>query len=346
MYKKILQIVHKPSGLLDLEEQLVFQKSAFNKLLKPFNPKKDDKIYFTKDVTIPFAKLKDFMISHKVKRTTDLISADIVVTSQDFIYSYGNYNWYYIEKVENLINQIENGNDIAKNLFNPIIETLKNSDITHFIIESNTYYRINNLGLDLDLNYDYHRLCILESDITVLDEISNKTLVSELSILKNINGNDAVEINEDLYDQLKELIKSSDDDNLIVAMEIMANCQYIKSLPYLLILFKHHGDYFYNSRTKNHINFKSLVKFMDIHNRSFMINVDSMVDLLIRYKQLTEENLNTIFDKIIDDYTVKEESSSGRYDIGSLHFSEIIIDNEHVTKILGKPYKYKIKRWQ
>jgi hypothetical protein len=129
-------------------------------------------------------------------------------------------------------------------------------------------------------------------------------------------------------------------------MEIMANCKYVESLPYLLVLFKKHGRSFYTSSTKNHINFKALRTFIGHLNSGFEIEVDAMLNVLIQYKQLKEESLNIIFDKIHMDHDIKHVHNSGRYNIQSLEFSEITLNDDRVTEILGKQYKYQIKKWQ
>jgi hypothetical protein len=346
MYSEFLELKHKNS-VLTLEKVFVYNKKAFQKQLKPFAPNNGDKIYFTKDVTIPFAKLKDFMISHNVKRTTDIDAANIVVLSNDFVYEHASCEYWDIIKREELINQIETGNSDVQSELGYLLETLNNSEVLYVILNRNTWNILSGHKYTLLFeNHDWKKLYIFNNPDNISDLMSNKTLVHELSILKNINGAEATVITDDLYLQLDQIIQSSDTDNLIVAMEIMANCKYVESLPYLLVLFKKHGHSFYNSSTKNHINFKALRTFIGHLNSSLEIEVDAMLNVLIQYKQLTEENLNIIFDKIYMEYDIKHTRNSGRYDIQSLEFSEITLNDDRVTEILGKQYKYQIKKWQ
>jgi hypothetical protein len=348
MYSEFLELKHKNS-VFTLEKVFVYNKKAFQKQLKPFAPNNGDKIYFTKDVTIPFAKLKDFMISHNVKRTTDIDKADTVVLSNDFLYEYTSSAFWHIAKREELINQIETGNNDVQSELGHLLETLNNSEAFYIIFDNSTWNALTNYNCHYRLDFetgDWKKLYIFYNPDHVSDLISNKTLVHELSILKNINGDEATVITDELYLQLDQIIQSSDTDNLIVAMEIMANCKYVESLPYLLVLFKKHCHSFYYSSTKNHINFKALRTFIGHLDSSLEIEVDAMLNVLIQYKQLTEENLNIIFDKIYMEYDIVHTRNSGRYNIKSLEFSEITLNDDRVTEILGKQYKYQIKKWQ
>ena len=91
------------------------------------------------------------------------------------------------------------------------------------------------------------------------------------------------------------MIKSSDEDNQILAMEIMANCDYKKSLIYLLVLFEKHGHIFQHNRTKNHVNFKSVVSYLGIDRRYMSIHIDKIIEVLIDKKALTEEWVDIVF---------------------------------------------------
>jgi hypothetical protein len=74
-------------------------------------------------------------------------------------------------------------------------------------------------------------------------------------------------------------------------MEILANCKYSASLPYMLLLFKDFSGYMYNSSTKNHVNFKSLVNWLggNIFHRN---NIDDLCDILKDKGQLTPDKLD------------------------------------------------------
>jgi hypothetical protein len=93
------------------------------------------------------------------------------------------------------------------------------------------------------------------------------------------------------------MFKSNDNDNHILAMEIMANSNYIESLLYLEMLFKEHSYAISNCHTKNHVNFKSLIGFLK-KNKSYLgTDIDDIVKSLIDKGVLTTDKLDVLMRK-------------------------------------------------
>jgi hypothetical protein len=84
-------------------------------------------------------------------------------------------------------------------------------------------------------------------------------------------------------------------------MEIMANCKYSASLVHLMMLFYNHGNAIYNIHTKNHVNFKSLLSWLDITAGNPHIDMDSAVKILREKGQLTPDKLDKVLSYIQDD---------------------------------------------
>ena len=59
------------------------------------------------------------------------------------------------------------------------------------------------------------------------------------------------------------MFQSTDNDNHILAMEIMANSHYEKSVLYLLMLIADFNGIISNTHTKNHVNFKSMLAYFN-----------------------------------------------------------------------------------
>ncbi len=68
------------------------------------------------------------------------------------------------------------------------------------------------------------------------------------------------------------MFKSSDKDNHIMAMEIMANSNYVESALYLLLLLEEYGHRIADCNTKNHVNFKSMVSYFGLRVRDIKKN--------------------------------------------------------------------------
>ncbi len=117
-------------------------------------------------------------------------------------------------------------------------------------------------------------------------------------LLPYLNSSDMVTINEEIFETLSSMLESTDSENHILAMEIMSNCNYVGSLLYLGLLFNKFGyGSISSSRTKNHVNFKSLVTYLDnpyLFSGSSSFGVDEIVDLLIAKNELTKDKLDVI----------------------------------------------------
>ena len=97
-------------------------------------------------------------------------------------------------------------------------------------------------------------------------------------------------MDKEIYEGMKNLFESGDTSNHRVAMESMANCDYLKSAIYLLFLVKDYKNKMYNSDMKNHINFKSFLRFFDI-NVKYHMSFDDIVEILIKKDIMTKECL-------------------------------------------------------
>ena len=316
----------------------------------PYTPTKGDKIFFLPNVNVPRVKFKNVCVEHNVKNVRDFTQATVFFGSKKSLNEITDTHWlykcstkYFVEFFE-LVKDKMDAYDVEKT------ETALEYYTEEFVALDNNLMNIiseeDSIITDDDFGYSQNLMTVKEEYQDLYNHIKDKVILDEASVINVLNGEDATEIDEAMYNHLSEMLESSDTDNHVLAMEIMANCKYVESLPYLLVLFKKHGGSFYNSSTKNHINFKALRTFIGYLNSNFELEVDAMLNVLIQYKQLTEENLNIIFDKIYDYYAIKHHYSSGRHNIQSLEFSEITLNDDRVTEILGKQYKYQIKKWQ
>jgi hypothetical protein len=126
---------------------------------------------------------------------------------------------------------------------------------------------------------------------------SNVKIIDEESLLDIINGDDSIVITEEIFENLSQMLASSDEDNHVLAMEIMANCNYKQSLMYLEILFKEFNNTFSRNHTKNHVNFKSLLSYLGKSPSSMSTSIDNIVDSLRHKGVLTVDKLNYVIGK-------------------------------------------------
>jgi hypothetical protein len=114
-------------------------------------------------------------------------------------------------------------------------------------------------------------------------------------------------------------------------MEIMANSNYIDSLLYLELLFKEHYSAMNNCHTKKHVNFKSLLGYLN--KDSYMsTNIDDIMKSLIDKGVLDTEKINVIMDRYA--HEIEKHGSTNFFKVKS------VTVNEETLALLNTNYVY------
>lgn len=165
-----------------------------------------------------------------------------------------------------------------------------------------------------NFSYEHH---LIESEYCeMLDKTLNSgtmQICNEEDLLENLNGDDALVITQAEFNQLSEMFKSSDKDNHVLAMEIMANSNYPKSIFYLLRLFKDFNEQMASQRSRTHVNFKSLVSYLSLSNATYNWNfvVNKMLEIIKDKGLLTLQMIEEAFaayETEIKQYSIQEGS--------------------------------------
>jgi hypothetical protein len=132
------------------------------------------------------------------------------------------------------------------------------------------------------------------------------------------------------------MFKSNDDDNHVLAMEIMANANYLESLVYLLLLFADYGSRMYNQRSRNHVNFKSLCGFLGVTVGD--VDQDDVCKVLIKKNAVTKENMEIVLkhyqDTLADRHTYfKPHGITFSKEITALLNEQLVIPLQEFTPV-------------
>lgn len=120
---------------------------------------------------------------------------------------------------------------------------------------------------------------------------NNVPVVFQNDLLSIINADNIMD--EEMYIETDKMFESEDANNHVLAMELMANCDYEKSCIYLLSLIKDHSHTIRNRREKDHVNFKSFLSFFGINiNRNF--DIDDITKVLTDKQLITKSDLSTL----------------------------------------------------
>lgn len=305
-------------------------------------PTKGDKLYFLPGVNIPRVKLKDLTMHYGIKSVRDIDDATHIFAGTATVHKMCDTRWFYSMPTEMFRKVYETVRDKMDEYYVENVDTaleFYNEDRVYMDYSSSSEIRnepvfseamkIEGIGHELRGSYTFNQ--VNNSYSKYFPKVLNTTILTEAALLKHINGADAVIIDSVMFEQLSDMFKSSDNDNHILAMEIMANSNYIDSLLYLELLFKEYSGVMQNCHTRKHVNFKSLLGYLN--KDSYMsTNIDDIMKSLIDKGVLDTEKINIIMDKYAIEIEVR----------GNTNFFQVksVTVNPETLALLNTNYVY------
>ena len=348
---------YKNLNVVDRTDNGMDTNNLVDLVSKKYVPQMNDRIYFMKGVTVPRIKLKDLALKFKVRTTTDIDNATVVVGSSTASGKLVKNDWYYkISKsvfcaflnyaIKTIPERDYNHSNLTTHL-GYLKNFIDDKDLEYFYTDWSTARTLRNKDGVFDtettkdlyeiLNKEWEKINdrkikhvssnfvwhIDDSNLSFLNNIGDKQIIEQNCILEYVNGDDCTTIDKDTYVNLRSMLSSSDTDNHVLAMEIMANCNYKESLLYLYLLFqKHYDGTMYHVRSKHHVNFKSLKSYLGISSQ-YHDHPDTTFRHLKKHNVLTPEFIDVIMEENIEyfnnngfseyikplNYTLTEQSS-------------------------------------
>ena len=308
-------------------------------------PVKGDMIYLLPGVNIPRVKLKDLALNLGIRVVRDPAKANIIFAGRNSVAKITSSRWAY--KVSSTfalerIKAICDDGFYIQNLETAITSTGETDifgsydDITN-IIAYNTRNEYNSSYIyTIDPEYS-----------EMYTTVKSKTIYSETELLNNINGDDSTTIDEEVFQQLKNMFDSSDTDNHVLAMEIMANSKYEDSILYLLMLISENAYKINSSNTRNHVNFKSMLTYFgwqprDVNHQ----NTEDIVEMIDNKGLLTVDMIKRLYQEYSEDiirniyyddvFEVKEVTIKKEY-LEKLNLGSINLINPEEDSVITRP---------
>lgn len=322
---KINNITRNHSGEITvLDYELIYEvkieRSSSDYVKNSYTPKAGDKLFFTKDCSVPRFKVKTLCDKYDISVTRARDKADAIFISDNFIDSYTEHVWGYSCSKDDFLNHIKK---------TPFSYDLKVLDMLKFINENGIEkmwmgyvdtdkFDIN--GFELDVESISIKHCTQEGFNVLRDlYISNNTYIQD-DIIKLLNQDVIIDI--EMYKQLDIMFESNNSSDIKLAMEAISNSNFEKSAPYILLLLKNNGSNMWNSGFRNHINFKSLIEFFGLHRRRGYTNLslDNIIDVLKEKNLLTKENIDIFMPLAFEE--IKENSNYDHFKISKIKFVE------------------------
>ena len=311
-----------------------------------YTPKIGDKLYFMPNVNIPRVKLKNLILDYNIKIVKNVEDATAIFANKHSLSKMVNSKGFYtlpLENFKNCFELLKSSLDLRQKTAVETALEFYTEDVVFLNWEALSI--IPNGGLQVYRNsivnegtlaYEKRSTVSVQTispgDAKILKDIEGKPVYSDGSLVSNLNGDDAVLIDEVVYEQLSQMFKSSDLDNTVIAMEIMANSKFKESLLYIHLLFKEYHQSIAESHTKNHVNFKALLSYLGKDNYSLESKLDTIVDSLILKGVLTEDMLNILMTRYSEQ--IVKHGSSEYFKVKS------ITAIEQVLKLINSNYNY------
>ena len=338
---------------IEIETTNYFDPSidTFNINQNGYTPMKGDKLYFLPGVNIPRIKLKDLATKFGIRTVRDVSEANVIFGSSKTKDKMTGYTWKY--KIPTTIVQLffeTYKNDLDTYQYSKLENALEFYTEEYILTDWSTARTFTDNDLPQWNSYSQqpqflsfnesrntsseHVHEVNKEYIHLYDLIKGKEIIDESCLLDQLNGDDAVIIDADMFTQLTTMFDSSDDDNHILAMEIMANSKYKESLLYIEMIFKNHAYTIGQSNTKNHVNFKSLLSYLNKNNRYIDTSLDDIMDSLISKKVLTKDKVDILLENYSEE--IKNRGDSTYFKV------QTITVNEDTLSLLNENYNYKV----
>ena len=172
-----------------------------------------------------------------------------------------------------------------------------------------------------------------------IDNNLNKTYHYR-ELLPHMNGDETITIDEKVFNQLNNMFESEDKDNHVLAMEIMANCNYQKSIMYILILLREYNYKIGKLRSRTHVNFKSLLGYLGMRHDNLYLQAYEMIDIMLERNLVTLEKLQYLFDKYQDDFI---NIYGDHFRIHQLTLSPELAEKLNIDYVKELTPRYKVK---
>ena len=228
---------------------------------KGYVPTKGDTIYLLPGVNIPRMKLKDLALNLGIRVVRDPAKATVVFSGKSSVGKVTTSTWYYFADADTILENVKKlCND---NYYIDKLETAISSTGAERVCSGWSDMRNTLCNGNMDIYESQYFYGIEPEYQETYNAIQGKPIYCESELITNINGDDSTIIDYDVYKQLQSMFQSTDNDNHILAMEIMANSHYEKSVLYLLMLIADFNGIISNTHTRNHVNFKSMLAYFN-----------------------------------------------------------------------------------
>ena len=303
----------------------------------PYVPQQGDKIYFLPEVSVPRVKFKNVSLEYGIRTVRNIKEANVFFGCSKSTHHMTINKWPYklpTSELKEFIQLIDHRLDgHTRDKIETALEFYENEEVAiSWTVANNVTGAIANSKCS---KYSQRVVIVDDQYKEEYEHLQSLTIYDESSVIDILNGEDAAVIDKDMYEHLSEMFKSSDRDNHVLAMEIMANSKYTESLIYLELLFHDHSNRIMDIHSKNHVNFKSLVSYLGKNMRSLYTDLDDIGDSLLNKGQFTTDKLEIVMEHLSSEIQNRGDSKYFTVKTITVHPDYIVA--------LGSNYTYTVQ---
>lgn len=291
-------------------------------------------IYISPKCEVSREKLKSLLESIGVRVIRDPEKADLIFTSLKYCYEIADtitYRWFADFRHPNG-DQAFMSPDDAKLFKNSLFKRDYNKDLEDSINSINGKYATrsswgNASFADFSIAGTYMTVESIEAN-NILNNLFNDggVKVYDESALLDKMG-EAV-IDRDTFEAILQMFSSDDTSNHIVAMTIMANCNYKKSAVYLAEICRRFGHKIWDHPTRKTVAFKGLISFLGKNMRyTFRFDYEDVFNITMEKGDVTPDVVDFLYELGAEEFS----STTSMIEPIGYKFSE-----ETLTKINNK----------
>ncbi len=282
---------------------------------KDFSFLPGQKVFVTSKCSIPRTKLKDAFKDKGLKICHNLDDADHIIIDKGFFEhcTSATYSSYYPREIMDKIVKdadmiLSRCKDMSIKLnFRDIVQAFTSANVMGkpALVEYRVNRQIDDTMREADLindegDHDYEsvrhdkRIIIPKSKDLLMNIVKNfDKVVLEEKLISMTNGE--IHMDKGLYESLCKYMESDDNDNTVLAMQTMSNCNYESSALYLLLLIENYGHKMRDSKGSHYVNFKSMARYFDISRWKLgSLGYDDIIDILKKKNLFNQEHLSIL----------------------------------------------------
>jgi len=279
-----------------------------------------DRVYFNKSSSIPRYKLKEYLDQTKLKlnKTNRIAFADTFVASlnayKTVIYSKDTGDKYYVVPVSDIEPQADKGFKTTareKNFSNVLVPRHYENSGHSFDLSKYPTIKILAIGKSWG---DSKASEIIDSFVHLANKPTIPKIVFDETLIDDCN--EGIVIDEEIYNNIRDMISNKNKENMSLAMEIMSNSDYTQSKVNLLLLLNEFG---YTLRqVPKTINYQSMLNYFVEYKDIIGISWERFSDIMLHKVCKTDQDKELVRKYILNCFNRFLKNSKTKFTLDTI----------------------------